>query len=122
MATSGSSQMMDKFFNLGNKATRGDPVRKAYFDYCLYWVVFLTFVFLSINYIYNYFAGNGSMGSLGWGIVVGIFSWFNYWALISFRMAYLNMKKFYDKPKDVEKIEEDKDEFEGLFDPEEDED
>jgi hypothetical protein len=119
---SGSSQMMDKFFNLGSKATRGDPVRKAYFDYCLYWVVFLTFVFLSINYIYSYFIGNGSIGSLGWGIVVGIFSWFNYWALISFRMAYLNMKKFYDKPKDIEKFKEDEDEFEGLFNPNENED
>jgi hypothetical protein len=92
------NQIIDKFFNLGNKATKGDPVRKSYFDYCLYWIVFLTFVGLSINYIVTFFK-TGSFGTLGWGIVVGIFSWFNYWALISFRNAYLNMKKFYDKPK-----------------------
>ncbi len=113
MATSGSSQIMDKFFNLGNKATRGDPVRKAYFDYCLYWVVFLTFVFLSINYIYSFFFKGASVGALGWGIVVGIFSWFNYWALISFRMAYLNMQKFYSKPKETQNDKQE--DFKELF-------
>lgn len=108
---SAGNQIIDKFFNLGNKATKGDPVRKAYFDYCLYWIVFLTFVGLSINYIYSYLFGNGTLGSLGWGIVVLVFSWFNYWALISFRNAYLNMKKFYDKPKptpeEIKKEQED---------------
>lgn len=113
MATSGSSQILDKFFNLGNKATNGDPVRKAYFDYCLYWVVFLTFVFLSINYIYSFFFKGASAGALGWGIVVGIFSWFNYWALISFRMAYLNMQKFYSKPKETQDVKQE--DFKELF-------
>ncbi len=93
------NQIIDKFFNLGNKVTNGSPVRKAYFDYCLYWIVFITFVGLAINYIYSYIFGSGTLGSLGWGIVVAVFSWFNYWALISFRNAYLNMKKFYDRPK-----------------------
>jgi hypothetical protein len=113
MATSGSSKIMDKFFNLGNKVTYGSPVRKAYFDYILYWIVFSTFIFLSGNYIYSYIFKDASIGTLGWGIVVGIFSWFNYWALISFRMAYLNMKKFYDKPK--EEKSKDKEEFKEMF-------
>ena len=104
---------MDKFFNLGNQATGGDPIQKAKFDYCLYWVVFLTFVCLGINYIYQYAFGTAHMGSLMWGIIVLIFSWFNYWALISFRNAYLNMKKFYSKPKDEQK-KEDK-EFDEMF-------
>ena len=92
------NQILDKFFNLGNKVTKGSPVNKAKFDYQLYWVVFCTFIFLSINYLVSFFQ-TGTFGYLGWGIIVGIFSWFNYWALISFRGAYLNMKKFYDKPK-----------------------
>lgn len=96
---SAGNQVMDKFFNLGNKATKGDPVRKAYFDYCLYWVVFLTFVGLGINYSYKYFFSDAPISSLMWGVIVLIFSWFNYWALISFRGAYLNMKKFYSRPK-----------------------
>jgi len=113
MATSGSSKIMDKFFNLGNKATQGSPVRKALFDYMLYWIVFATFIFLSGNYIYSFFFKGAGAGTLGWGIVVGIFSWFNYWALISFRMAYLNMKKFYNKPKEETKDEEFKEIFDG---------
>lgn len=118
MASSGSSEIMDKFFSLGSKATNNDPVRKAYFDYCLYWVVFLTFIGLSINYLYSYFFGNGTLGSLGWGIVVGVFSWFNYWALLSFRGAYLNMKKFYGKPKEETKEESEEQQYAGLFDSE----
>lgn len=101
------NQIIDKFFNLGNKATNGDPVRKAYFDYCLYWIVFLTFIGLAINYITSYLFRGGTFGSFMWGIVVLIFSWFNYWALISFRNAYLNMKKFYDKPNDKKQENED---------------
>lgn len=95
-----NNQMLDKFFNLGNKATQGDPVRKAYFDYCLYWVVFCTFIFLSLNYLYKFYQ-TLAFSYLAWGIVIMIFSWFNYWALLSFRGAYLNMKKFYSKPKET---------------------
>ena len=109
------AKVLDKFFDLGNKATKGDPVRKAKFDYNLYWIVFLTFIFLSGNYIVTFFR-TGSLSLLGWGIIVGIFSWFNYWALISFRNAYLNMKKFYDKPKEEVKSEEEQ--YAGLFDSE----
>lgn len=111
------NQILDKFFSLGTKVTQGSPVRKAYFDYCLYWIVFLTFVALSVNYIYSYFFGGGSIGSLGWGIVIGIFSWFNYWALISFRGAYLNIKKFYDKPKPAvqDTRKKDEEEFKEMF-------
>lgn len=114
MATSGTSKVIDGFFNLGNKATQGSPVRKALFDYILYWIVFSTFIFLSGNYMYSYFFKDASIGTLMWGIIVGIFSWFNYWALISFRMAYLNMKKFYNKTEEEKKKDNDKD-LEEIF-------
>jgi len=98
MANNGS--IMDKFFDLGNRVTRNNPVRKAHFDYCLYWVVFLTFIFMSINYIYSFFK-NGSLSSLGWGIVLAVFSWFNYWVLVSFRMVYLNMRGLFNTHKNI---------------------
>ena len=109
-----ANELMNKFFDLGNKATKGNPVRKAYFDYCLYWIIFSVFIFLSLNYIKTFFS-NGSLNYLGWGIIVGIFSWFNYWALNSFRNAYLNMKKFYDKPKEDIKNNNDTAEFRAMF-------
>lgn len=114
MVSSGQSRVMDRFFSIGGKVTNNDPVRKAYFDYCLYWVVFLTFVGLGINYLYQYFFNNSTMSSLLWGVIVLIFSWFNYWALLAFRGAYLNMKKFYSKPKQLE-TQDDKKEFEEMF-------
>ena len=92
---------IDSFFELGNKATQGDPVRKAYFDYCLYWVIFITFIGLSGSYFYNFFVKNLPFSQFLWGCIILIFSWFNYWALISFRMAYKNMKAFYSKPKEI---------------------
>ena len=95
------SQIIDKFFNLGNKATNGDPVRKAQFDYSLYWVVFTTFIGLAINY-FRIFATTGNVGSLFWGLIICAFSWFNYWALIAFRQSYINIKKFYQKKEEPE--------------------
>ena len=109
--TSASGQVMDKFFNLGNKVTSNNPVQKAKFDYNLYWVVFLTFLFLSFNYFYTFYK-TGALNSLGWGLVILIFSWFNYWALVAFRTAYLNMKAFYSKPK--QETQDDKD-FKEMF-------
>jgi hypothetical protein len=70
---------------------------------------------LATYYLYSFFFGNGSIGQLGWGVILGIFSWFNYWALISFRNAHLNMKKFYDSQKPI-KEEVKQDEEENLFD------
>ena len=110
-----NNKIMDKFFDLGNIATQGSPVRKAKFDYNLYWVVFITFICLAINY-FRLFSITGTYSYLGWGIIICVFSWFNYWALIAFRGAYLNMKKFYDKPKEEVKSEEK--EYAGLFDSE----
>ena len=98
------NQIIDKFFNLGNKATGGNPVQKAKYDYMLYWMVFLTFIFLAGNYFHTAYTTH-SFRSLGWGLVITVFSWFNYWALISFRSAYQNMAKFYGKPKEEVKQE-----------------
>jgi len=83
---------LDTFFNLGNKVTKGDPVRKAQFDYYLFWIVFLSFASIAILDFYSFFFNDGPLNSLFWGIVVCIFCWFNYAALGSFRGVYMNMK------------------------------
>jgi signal transduction histidine kinase len=85
---------IDTFFNLGAKITKGDPVAKSKFDYQLYWVIFLTFIFVSFNYFRIFFITH-AIGSLLWGIIILVFSWFNYWGLMAFRQTYENMKKFY---------------------------
>lgn len=84
--------VFDSFFKLGEKATGGNPTKKALFDYILYWIVFLTFCTLAINYLYSYFFNNGAISNLLWGVVIAIFCWFNYWALSAFRGVYKNMK------------------------------
>ena len=86
--------LLDGFFNLGNKATGGDPLRKSQYDYYLYFIVFLTFLALGVNYFYQFFFNGGALSTLMWGVIVFIFCWFNYFALGAFRGVYENMKKF----------------------------
>jgi len=110
---------LDIFFKLGEKATGGDICKKAKFDYILYWVVFLTFISLAVNYFYTYFFKNGSISMLMWGIIISIFCWFNYWALATFRGVYQNMKqateslKKIPNPKDSKEADEMIKEFEN---------
>ena len=85
---------LDTFFNLGNKATGGDPLRKAQFDYYLYWIVFISFLSIAINDFYQFFFMSGGINTLMWGIIVLVFCWFNYYALGAFRGVYENMKRF----------------------------
>ena len=86
------ASMLDGFFDLGNKATKNNPVRKAQFDYSLYWIVFLSFCVLALTYFYNFFWNGAGFSTLMWGIIISIFCWFNYWALATFRGIYQNMK------------------------------
>jgi len=83
---------LDAFFSLGNKATKGDPLRKAKFDYQLYWIVFLAFVFIATNYYYNVLFNKAPLSTLAWAFVITVFCWFNYWGLVGFRTNYQNMK------------------------------
>jgi hypothetical protein len=87
---------IDMFFNLGNKATRGDPLRKAQFDYYLYWVLFLAFASLAITYFYNFFFDDAPINQLFWGLIMLVIGWFNYFGLIAFRNAYMGIKSFRD--------------------------
>jgi hypothetical protein len=104
------SNPLETFFNLGNKVTNGDPLRKALFDYTLYWIVFLAFVFIALNDFYLFFFRNAGINNLFWGIILLIFSWFNYFALSAFRNVYENMKKFKSVTQKVVNTKDDKEE------------
>lgn len=84
--------ILDSFFKLGDKATGGDPTRKAHFDYLLYWIVFIAFISIAISYYNSFFFKGEGFSTLMWGIVITIFCWFNYWGLVAFRGVYQNMK------------------------------
>jgi len=84
---------LDVFFNLGTKVTKGDPVRKAKFDYCLYWIVFIAFILLACQYLFNFFFKSAPFSTLCWAVIIMIFCWFNYFALSSFRNVYVSLKK-----------------------------
>ena len=99
MVNDKSKKPMDIFFNLGAKVTKDDPILKAKFDYQLYWVIFLTFIGVAINYFRVFFVTH-SIGALLWGIIIIVFSWFNYWGLAAFKQTYDNMKKFYGQKKE----------------------
>lgn len=103
--------MMDKFFAIGDKVTNGDPVRKAQFDYYLYWIVFLAIFFLALNYYYQFFWKGYSLSSLMWALIMTAFSWFNYFALKMFHMNY-TMLKGLKSPKENVAWEDVVDEFE----------
>ena len=101
---------LDIFFNLGNKATKNDPFRKAKFDYYLYWIVFLAFVGIAITYYYSFFMKGSSISTLFWGFVITVFCWFNYNALGAMRGVYQNMgqlKQNFDKKEEF-KVEDTK--------------
>lgn len=77
---------LEFFFSLGDRATKGDPVRKASFDYALLWVMFLAFVSVLVSNLvsfiklvpYDFF---GSLKNLGWSFVMLAILWFQYQGL-----------------------------------------
>jgi hypothetical protein len=95
----------EAFFNLGNKVTNGDPVRKAKFDYSLFWVLFLAFVYLSINYFYRFYStGFNSWHNFAWGCVMLVIVWFNYNALSGYYHMYTHLKNTMNSLNNNEKV------------------
>lgn len=72
--------MIDKFFSLGDKVTKGDPQRKAKFDYYLLWIMFCAFVMILIGNIIKFWQGNG-VQYLGWAVFSCAILYFQYFAL-----------------------------------------
>ena len=100
------TNIMDKFFNLGNKATGGDPVKKALFDYMLMGIVLIVLFSFTIVNLYSFFT-TWNIRSLLSSFLFGAFTWFDYWAVLAFRQVYQMMIEKSKKPEDkVESYEE----------------
>lgn len=98
---------LQMFFELGDKATKGDPVRKSQFDYFFMWILFLAFVFLSARNWFLFFSGFDT-AYLPWALIGLAISWFQYYALKGYYHIKNNMIKLYSGNMKVsEEIEED---------------
>jgi hypothetical protein len=98
---------IEGFFKLGEKATGGDPIKKALFDYLLMGIVFCALLAFFVMNLYS-FITTLNWRSLFSSLIFLAFMWFNYWALIAFRMQY-NMMKSKPKiqePLKIESVEE----------------
>ena len=85
-----SNPIMDKFFKLGDKATGGDPVRKALFDYMLMGIVFVVLTAFMLINLYGFFT-TWNISNLLSALLFGAFVWFDYWAVLAFRTMYLSI-------------------------------
>lgn len=79
---------MDLFFKLGAKVTKGDPQRKADFDYTFLWVIFVAFAAILIGNLRSFYYTH-QVQYLGWALVMVGILWFQYFTL----MAQREMRK-----------------------------
>ena len=84
---------LETFFSFGNKVTGGNPVKKAQFDFYLYWILALAFFYLMVNNMYLFFTTNYQLKYLAWGLVMAVITWFNYHTLTAFYNGYTNLKR-----------------------------
>ena len=71
---------LDMFFDLGDKATRGNPERKADFDYYMLWIIFLAFFSILVDNLWIFF-NTYQLSKLGWAFVMFGILWFQYYGL-----------------------------------------
>ena len=71
---------LDMFFALGDKVTKGDPERKADFDYYMLWVIFLAFFGVFFGNIRNFFS-TYEFQFLGWSLFGLAIMWFQFFNL-----------------------------------------
>ena len=81
------------FFSMGDKVTKGDPKRKADFDYSMLWIIFLAFMSIWMTYVYNAIF-NFTIRSLLWSFVFFGIMWFQ----------YFNLKTIHETRKIIEEI------------------
>ena len=105
------------FFELGNKATKGDPIRKAQFDYIFMWILFSAFILLSGRNWFLFFQ-TWDISYLPWALIGLAISWFQYYALKQFYHIKENMKKLHSgglkaepEPIEEESVDEMMEEF-----------
>lgn len=93
------------FFSLGDKVTKGDPARKADFDYYMLWVMFIAFFSVFIGYA-SAFYKSLALSQLGWAFVILCILWFQYYTLKGAREARKMIKSMpRENKKEDNKIE-----------------
>jgi len=102
------------FFSLGDKVTKGDPQKKADFDYYMLWVIFLAFLTTLAGYIYS-FVETMDFTQIGWAVVIFGILWFQYFTLKGVRETRKLSKSIPPRTKEDDKIE-DADEMLKSFD------
>lgn len=103
---------LDIFFGLGEKVTKGDPKRKADFNYYMMWIIFLAFFLIFIGNIRNFWIFL-ELQYLGWSAFALAVMWFQYQSLT----GMWHMRKLLkEKPpaSESEKIEGIKDMLNGF--------
>lgn len=94
---------LDIFFSLGDRVTKGDPKRKADFDYCMFWIIFLAFLSILLSNLWN-FIKTLNLVSLGWSFVMFGILWFQYQALKQMRDSRKLIKELLNKSPDKDAI------------------
>jgi len=95
------------FFSIGDKVTKGDPVRKMSFDYYMLWVIFLAFGFVFIGNVWRFFINGYQLANLGWGLFGLAIMWFQYFNLKNIYHIRKQQKAMEEKQEDeIESIEE----------------
>lgn len=89
---------LEVFFSLGDKVTKGDPKRKADFDYYLYWLMFLAFFSVGLGNFIN-FLKTMQIQYLGWTCVMIAILWFQYHGLVQM----YHFRKMIKQPINIER-------------------
>ena len=101
---------MDLFFKLGDIVTKGDPKKKADFDYIMMWILFLAFFFVFAGNIYHFFTSGYKVAYLGWALFGCAIMYFQYYNLGNMRKMREYQKKLsvVDETKinDIEDVDE----------------
>lgn len=95
---------LDMFFKLGDLATKGDPKRKADFDYCMLWIIFGAFTSIFIGNIWAFFQ-TYELAKLGWACFGLAIMWFQYNNLKAVREMRKMQAQQPQQPKKPEVIE-----------------
>lgn len=98
------SSPLSVFFKLGDKVTKGDPIRKLSFDYYMLWIIFIAFAFVFIGNIWNFFLHGYKIANLGWALFGLALMWFQYFNLKN--MYHLRIMQKENPPITIKKSNE----------------
>lgn len=113
---------LEMFFGLGNKVTKGDPIRKSQFDYAMLWVMFLAFFSICVSSIISGIRLIGAnefslaIRQFGWAGVMMAILWFQYFALKQAWITKNNMSKLKNIQKKPETYPVEEDSIEEMMD------